>query len=93
MANAFLFGTIEVSVITIASLLTCFDEGERGRMGLDFANVELTFSTMKLAVAKVMHLTFAEVREYLVERPARIAQSSPVVIVAVMASDIDHAVD
>ncbi|MNZ74630.1 hypothetical protein D3C78_930830 [compost metagenome] len=62
-------------------------------MRLHLADVQLTFAAVEFAVAAMVLLALAEVRQHVGVGPALVAQRMPVVVVAVVATDVDHAVD
>ncbi|MNO89958.1 hypothetical protein D3C76_814570 [compost metagenome] len=92
-ADAFLLGAVEVGVVVVAGALRRLDEGTGGGMLLRPADVQLAIAAVEFAAAAMVLLALAEVRQHLVVGPAGIAQLRPVVVVAAVAADVDHAVD
>ncbi|MNQ79304.1 hypothetical protein D3C85_942460 [compost metagenome] len=93
LADTLLLGAVEVRIEAVPGFAPGFDKGLGGPMGRRAADIQLAAVTMKIAGAAMVHLALAKIRQHLVERPAIVAQSRPVVVVAAMTADIDHAVD
>ncbi|MCY1180308.1 hypothetical protein D9M71_129150 [compost metagenome] len=69
------------------------DEGLGCRMGGVPADIQFTCPAVVVIAAPVMHLTLAKVRQYVGIGPARITQGVPIIEVALMAANVNHAID
>src|SRR5581483_10244118 len=94
VAGTFLFRSVEIVGARNAGLLRRFDKSFAKRMRLaDIGNRQWTPGTMKLVSAALLILGALEVGEDILERPAGIAELAPVIVVLVLAADIEKPID
>ncbi|PAV72392.1 hypothetical protein WR25_15959 [Diploscapter pachys] len=93
IADTLLPGTVEVFVENVSCTQGRLDEGFGDDMAMRGADVKLAFAAVVVVVTAMVHLALAKVGQHIVERPAFVTQRVPVVVIVVMAADVDHAID
>ncbi len=92
--DAFLLRAVEVVVDGKACLATGVDERLQGLVGAaQVRHVERTLAAVVLVGDSLVVLGTAEVRQYFVVGPTRVAFGRPMVVVGPVAADVDHRVD
>ena len=92
--DAFLLRTVEIVVDRVAGLATCLQEVRQERVGAaQVHHIERSALAVPVVGAALVVLGTLEVRQHVLKRPARVALGRPVVVVARMASGVDHGVD
>ena len=93
-AHAFLSGAVEVGVVRVTGLLASFDEdrAEAVRAGEVFHVQRAANGVKSIRAALVVFCAF-EVGQNLVEGPTGVAFSGPGVVVAMLATRVNHRVD
>ena len=93
-AHAFLRGAIEVGVVRVPGLYTCVGEILAEPVGCtQVCHVEGAALAMPRAGAALVVLGTHKVRLHILPAPARVALRGPVVVVGMLAPDVDHGVD
>ena len=93
-AHAFLQRAVEVAVQRVAGLLRgLHEELGRARRLLQVHHVQRAARAMEGVAAAFVVLGLQEVGQHVLPGPARVALGGPMVVVLVLAADIDHRVD
>jgi hypothetical protein len=94
IAGAFLRRTVEVVIARNAGALRRFDEGLAQRVRLaDVGHRERSADTMEIIGAARLVLGAPKIRQHVGKTPAGIAELAPMIVVLVLAADIEQAVD
>ncbi len=94
VADPFLRGAVEVVIARIAEIERALDEGLADRVVVrHVGHAERSAGAVQIALAAGLMFGAAEIRQHVVERPAGVAELSPLVEVLRLAADIDQAVD
>ena len=93
--DPFLVRRIEIGVVRKTLLSSRLDETMAQRMVIptDVIDVERSVVAAEFAAAIGIGLRLAEVRQYVLPAPTRVAEVAPVVVILLLAADIDHRVD
>src|SRR5690606_5355560 len=93
-ADAFLLRTVEIIRVRMASLLARFDESIEQHIALHgIGNAERPIATVKSAIAVLVAFRASEIGQHIRKAPAFKAHLTPEIIVARVATNIDHAID
>ena len=93
-AHAVLRGAVEVGIQRQAGLHTGLDEALGQRVGAaQVLHAQRAVGAVQVVTAAQVALGLAEPGQHVVERPAGVAGSGPVVVVLPLATDVDHGVD
>jgi len=93
-AEAFLLGAVKILGQRIACFSACIDEHVIDGIGQRaFGHAQWAFAAMKRVGAAFIGFGLTKIRQHVGITPARQAALAPLIIVARMTANIDHAID